>query len=185
MRMFRNLALIGIVVLLTACAQTPVDKARNTLMMKAQADQYYTKRDCANAIPVYQEVIRDMPGYVEGWLRIGNCHVSLNDLDAALASYRRAVQIDPSYVKGWYNLSRVQARMLGNTVTEMYRNVDETDPMAVEVRRFTIEVLEAFELPAELKQETSRVGQVDDSSDAAYGMMDDSVSDAMPQPSPN
>lgn len=142
------ISLILLSALLGGCAQSPVDEVKQTFSMKAQADAYYAKRDCANAMPLYRRLNDDIPNYTEGWLRIGNCQVFLNNLDDAVLAYRQAIARDPGYVKAWHNLAQVQARMLGQTVSEMYRSVDPTDPMAKEVRRFAMEVLDAFEQPA-------------------------------------
>ncbi|MEJ2407192.1 MAG: tetratricopeptide repeat protein [Candidatus Thiodiazotropha sp.] len=150
--MYRRLSVILLAALLAGvlggCAQSPVLKVKQTFAMKAQADAYYAKRDCANAVPLYQQVNEEMPEYSEGWLRIGNCDVYLNKLDDAVLAYRQALERDPKYLKAWYNLAHVQARMLGETVTEMYRNVDMADPMAADIRRFAMDVLDAFEQPA-------------------------------------
>lgn len=143
--MRRSLSVALASLLLAACAQSPVERVKQTLTLKAQAEAHYAKRDCAKAIPLYEKLNREMPNFNESLLRIGNCHVFLNDLDTAVVAYRQALSRDPGYLKAWHNLTRVQARILGETVAEMYRNVDMTDPMAAEVRQFALEVLDAFE----------------------------------------
>jgi len=142
--MYRGITIAFLGLVLSACAQSPVQHVKETLSLKAQADTYYAKRDCANAVPLYEKLNEAMPKYTEGWLHIGNCNVYLNKLDEAVVAYRKALERDPSYIKAWYNLAHTQARMLGTTVSDMYRNVDNTDPRAVEVRRFAMDVLEPF-----------------------------------------
>lgn len=142
--MSRLLIVASLILMTGACAQSPVEKVKATLGTRAMADEFYAERDCANAIPAYRKVVEDMPAYTEAWLRIGNCHVFTGNYDSAMSSYQEALKIDPGYVKAWYNLIHVQARVLGESVSAMYRSVDQSDPMAVEVRRFAMNVLEPF-----------------------------------------
>jgi tetratricopeptide (TPR) repeat protein len=61
---------------------------------------------CNEALPVFQEVIRDYPQDWYAWAGLGDCFVQLNDLPKAEEAFHRAVDLshNPQVIQHWQEL---------------------------------------------------------------------------------
>ncbi len=157
----RHLLVLLLVAFFTGCASFKSDPAA-LVDLHARALQAYGERDCDQAIELYSELAEGLPKNAEVWLKIGNCLARTNRREEAVDAYRQAIKRDPEYIKAWYNLSYLQAQMLGKTVAAMAVHIDPSDSSLQPVRKLAQEVLSAFDLSVKaqrsrpLKIESSR-----------------------------
>ncbi len=141
----RHLVVLLLVALCSGCANFKSDPAA-LVDLHARALQAYNERDCAQAIELYGELAEGLPKNAEVWLKIGNCLARTHRQQEAIEAYRQAIKRDPEYIKAWYNLSYLQAQMLGKTVAAMAVHIDPSDSSLQSVRKLAQEVLSAFDL---------------------------------------
>jgi tetratricopeptide (TPR) repeat protein len=134
---------------LMACTQHSVKDVQQTLDKQVQADQYYAQDDCDKALPLYLELANTMQLDTQNLLRAGNCYAKSKNYVNAEQTYQNVLLRDPSHLKAWYNLSYIRAQELADTVSNMYKNIDQTTPETEELRRLTIDVLAPFNLEIE------------------------------------
>jgi tetratricopeptide (TPR) repeat protein len=133
--------------LLSACSsQANIKEVKTVLEQQFEADQFYAEKQCEQAVPLYLKLAEAMPTDSKSLLRVGNCQARAGDYRAAEQTYQQALLRDPANAKLWYNLSYVQARVLANTVSQMYENVPANSPDAERVRALTVDVLAPFDI---------------------------------------
>ena len=141
-----RLIFILLLVGLTACTQKSIKGVKATLDKQVEADNYYAQNNCDRALPLYQSLAETMPSDTKSLLRIGNCQARAKNFEQAEQAYQQALMRDNQFVKAWYNLAYIQARVLANTVTEMYKHVDPESPEAKKIRMLTVDVLAPFDI---------------------------------------
>ncbi|HKJ61299.1 MAG TPA: tetratricopeptide repeat protein [Hyphomicrobiales bacterium] len=136
-----TLALIGCQGLRDGDAQLESDRL---LSLKRQAAEAYADDRYAEALPLYQELNREIPNDAQLWLRTGNTYARLNQPQDAIRCYRAALKDDPRLAKAWHNMGIIQLRQAANTFTRMVEFIDPGDPLyqrAIDMSEATLEVL--------------------------------------------
>lgn len=144
--MARLIYLLCILLSLVGCSQNSVKTVQITLDKQVEADTFYAEGQCDKAVPLYKSLSLAMPKDTKSLLRVGNCYAKAQDFTQAQEAYQQALIRDNSYVKAWYNLAYVRAQLVANTVTEMYKHIDQTSPEAEKIRNLTVQVLAPFEI---------------------------------------
>lgn len=143
----RLLLISTLMVLLSACASTGQDRAQKVFSMQEDAERYYQQGDFSKAMQGYQQLVAELPGNTQGWLRLGNCHAQLGNYNQAVSAYQEALKLDPKFSNAWINLTYVQAQQLSQTVAAMYEQVPRSDPQAQRVQQLVDAVLKPFPVP--------------------------------------
>jgi len=141
--------------LLSGCAQTPVEKTRHALTLHAEASALYLAKDCEAALKAYQNIIKKYPAGAETWFRAGNCHARLKQRGAAVAAYREALLLSPSYGKAWHNLIYVEGQALIETLERMDAQLVEGDPARLQVAKLLEKLLTIDAAPYGVNELTS------------------------------
>lgn len=139
--------LLALNILLIGCSSME-GKTGDLISLGQQAEAAYTEKRCEQAIELYSQLAEQLPEDTHSLLRIGNCYARSEQPMAAVKAYQQAIERDPGFTKGWYNLSYMQAQMLGKTVAGMAANIDTSDPSLAAIRALASTVLVAFEAPA-------------------------------------
>lgn len=97
-----------------------------------QANRLASAGNYAEAIPLYEEVLRRQPGHVNALHNLATVHYRLGNLEAAVSVYRRAIEANPAAVRSLVGLASVlQARgELGEAIRwfEQARRVEPHNP---------------------------------------------------------
>jgi len=141
------MALTVLVLLLSGCAQTPVEKTKRALALHDEASALYLAKDCEGALKAYQTVIERYPASAEAWYRVGNCYARLKRHGAAVAAYREALQLQPDYSKAWHNLVYVESKALIETLAQMDERLTEADPARIQVSKLLRRLLSVDAAP--------------------------------------
>ncbi|MEO0442415.1 MAG: tetratricopeptide repeat protein [Pseudomonadota bacterium] len=152
----RRIILLVSVGLLSACASV-TDKTRTIMTLDAQAQNAYEQRRCEEAITLYQKLADRLPKNTESLLRIGNCHARNQRYEQAMRAYRDAIARDSGYIKAWYNLSYLQAKVLGLTLAQMSANIDPNDPSMAAISQMAKQLLSIYNKPADQSDQAARL----------------------------
>jgi hypothetical protein len=77
----------------------------------ADGFRFLQERRFAEAISVFQEIIKEQPELAEAHYNLGNAYVGQHDYQHALAAYREAIRLRPSFVEAHTNLGFAYARI--------------------------------------------------------------------------
>lgn len=100
------------------------------LAIRKEAEQHYEAQDYAKALPLYERLVKGVPGDALSWFQLGNVQARLKLNNQAVKSYEQAVQLDPNLSKAWHNMGLLQLQQSANSFTQMAQLTKEEDPLS-------------------------------------------------------
>ena len=80
--------------------QARIDKDSTDVMAYAKLGWYYIKKqEWAEAVTIYEKVVRFNPRYAPAYINLSNLYYELGRIDDARQAYQKAYAIDPLYVR--------------------------------------------------------------------------------------
>lgn len=109
----------------------------------ALADVLREAKDCADAVPEYEAVIRIRPMDRNAHTNLGICLAQIGRFEEAEAAFRRTLAIEPNFARGYTNLGAL-ALVRGDVVTarDAYQEAIKRDPRNVLARMQLAHILE-------------------------------------------
>lgn len=131
-RCLRSLALILVLIALSACEQTPTkpDKPKIDLAKAySLAAKAYDEQNWAESEKHYTTLVQNAPGEAEPWFKLGNIYARTQRSELALKAYRETLVRNAQHAKAWHNMAVLQLRDAGKSFGELQRIVDSEDPL--------------------------------------------------------
>ncbi|MCO7223834.1 tetratricopeptide repeat protein [Pleionea sp. CnH1-48] len=108
---------IGILVLvciLAGCAGKPTTKGYvegESLIDKIkEANHAYEEARLDKAETLFLGITKEKPGYLNGWLKLGNIYVRQGRYKAAVRCFNEAIKLDKEDGRAWYNLALTRVK---------------------------------------------------------------------------
>ena len=114
------------------------------IQLKQDADLAYSNKEYEKALPMYQQLNREIPKDALLWFRTGNIHARLNQPSLAVEHYQNAVKADPTLATAWHNMGVLQLRIATNTFVQMVQNIDPDDPLYPKAVRLSESLLQVI-----------------------------------------
>lgn len=108
---------------------TNIPSVKLTLAQEVErANMAYDEARLDRAESLFQKIVRNNPGYIEAWLKLGNIYVRQLKLKAAIRCYEEAIKIDQTDGRAWYNLALVRLNQATHTLETAERIVPLDSP---------------------------------------------------------
>lgn len=91
--------------------------------LMAKASQFMAEESFAEAIPLFEQLVKFNPSNGEAWFKYGYCLHLNGQIDSAIDAHKRAVEFKPFAVDGTYNLAC--AYSLKNNVDEAFTILEQ------------------------------------------------------------
>lgn len=75
-----------------------------------RANDAYAEARLDRAESLFLEIIKDNPGLVDAWLKLGNIYTRQNRLKAATRCFEKAIALNVEDGRAWYNLALVKIK---------------------------------------------------------------------------
>ncbi len=130
------IALCGVV----ACAsggspQRPALQGEALAEALRAGDAAYAQGRAADAVRLYEEVVRGIPENAGVWFKLGNAYARAERPAEAARAYEQSVARDPAHAQAWYNLGVVLTRQAQDAYARGASRAPADQPVGAESRR--------------------------------------------------
>src|SRR5690606_8666478 len=84
--------------------------------------------DCAPAIEIYEQLLREYPEHGRIWLSLGHALKTEGERERAIAAYRRSIAFEPGFGEAWWSLANLKTfRFAADDIAAMRTQLQRGD----------------------------------------------------------
>lgn len=123
---FLSMSFVCLLFISGCAAQKTVPDSDQSLVKKVErATLAFDEVRLDRAESLFLAIVKDHPGYMEAWLKLGSIYTKQMKFKAAIRCFEEAIKIDQDDGRAWYNLALVRLAQAKDTLEMAVQIVPE------------------------------------------------------------